>query len=153
MKEKNTRDLELVLGSTHIKNFNAYCEENADSLMQTESTFFEYMKAIFKERKMTQQEIFLQADIPEKYGYKLLNGEKKTKQRDVILRICYAAKFTLEETQRALHKYEMPELYAKNPRDALIMIIFNERPGSIIDVNEILQKNGMDTLRSSGLQD
>ena len=32
MKEKNTRDLELVLGSTHIKNFNAYCEENADSL-------------------------------------------------------------------------------------------------------------------------
>ena len=49
--------------------------------------------------------VFLKADIPERYGYKLLSGEKHTKQRDVILRICYAAEFTLKETQRALRKY------------------------------------------------
>lgn len=33
----------------------------------------------------------MKADIPERYGYKLLSGEKHTRQRDVILRICYAA--------------------------------------------------------------
>ena len=60
---------------------------------------------------------------------------------------------TLSETQRALKKYEMPELYAKIPRDALLMIIFNERPGSIIDVNSLLKEKGMDPLRTSGLQD
>ena len=47
----------------------------------------------------------------------------------------------------------MPELYAKIQRDALIMIAFNERPGSIIDVNSFLKKNGMDILRPSGVQD
>lgn len=96
--------------------------------------------------------MFLNADIPERYGYKLLSGEKHTKQRDVILRICYAAELTLEETQRALKKYEMPELYAKLPRDALLMIMFNERPGSIIDVNALLKENGMEPLRTSGIQ-
>ena len=102
---------------------------------------------------MAQQTVFLKADIPERYGYKLLSGEKHTKQRDVILRICYASEFSLAETQRALKKYKMPELYAKVPRDALLMIIFNERPGSIIDVNRLLKENGMEPLRTSGLQD
>ena len=97
--------------------------------------------------------MFLRADIPERYGYKLLSGEKRTRQRDVILRICYAAKFSLAETQRALKIYEMPELYAKVPRDALLMIAFNERPGSILDVNDLLNQKGLQPLRTSGVQD
>jgi hypothetical protein len=59
---------------------------------------------------------------------------------------------SLEETQRALRKYGMPELYAKIPRDALLMIVFNERPGNIIEVNSILKQHDMETLRTSGLQ-
>ena len=59
---------------------------------------------------------------------------------------------SLAQTQRALKKYEMPELYAKLSRDALLMIIFNERPGDIIEVNEILKEHGMETLRTSGVQ-
>ena len=67
--------------------------------------------------------------------------------------ICYASELTLEETQKALKLYRMPELYAKIPRDAMIMIAFNERPGSIIDVNSFLKNNGMEILRSSGVQE
>lgn len=33
------------------------------------------------------------------------------------------------------------------------MIIFNERPGSIIDVNGLLKRNAMEPLRTSGLQE
>jgi hypothetical protein len=111
------------------------------------------MKGILARKKLTQQTVFLKADIPERYGYKILSGEKHTRQRDVILRICYAAEMSLEETQRALRKYEMPELYAKNPRDVLLMIAFNERPGSIIEVNELLNQYGMEPLRTSGTQE
>lgn len=150
MGEKNTDELEKVLQSTHIKNFNAYCRENAECL--NEGDFTVYMKNIFSEKRLTQQLVFLRADVPERYGYKLLSGEKRTRQRDVILRICYAAEMSLAQTQRALKKYEMPELYAKVPRDALLMIMFNERPGDIIEVNEILKEHGMETLRTSGLQ-
>lgn len=153
MNEKSTVELEQILGSTHAKNFEAYCTENKDSVSDDEKVFIEYFKSLFKEKGMTQQKIFLRADIPERYGYKLLSGEKRTKQRDVILRICYAAEFTLKETQRALRKYGLPELYAKIPRDALLMIAFNERTGTILDVNELLDKNGMQPLRTSGSQD
>lgn len=153
MNEKNTIELEHILGNTHAKNFEAYCKENRDCVSNDEKVFIEYFKKLFKEKGLTQQKIFLRADIPERYGYKLLSGEKHTKQRDIILRICYAAEFTLKETQRALRKYGMPELYAKIPRDALLMIAFNERPGTILDLNELLDANGMPPLRTSGLQD
>ena len=153
MNEKSTSELEQILGSTHPKDFETYCASNKDSVTDDENAFIEYFKSLFKEKGITQQTVFLKADIPERYGYKLLSGEKHTRQRDVILRICYAAGFTLKETQRALKKYGMPELYAKVPRDALLMIAFNDRPGSILEVNELLQKNGLPPLRTSGAQE
>ena len=153
MKKKNTKELVDILGKTHISEFDKFCKEQKDSMDPDEHAFSEYIKGLLKEKKMTQQMVFLKADIPERYGYKLLSGEKHTRQRDVILRICYAAEMTLEETQRALQKYGMPQLYAKIPRDALLIIIFNERPGGIIEVNELLSEKGMDMLRTSGVQE
>lgn len=152
MSEKITQELNDVLGRTHISEFDRYCKENKESMNQ-EDSFSVYVKGIFNKKKLRLQTVFLMADIPERYGYKLLSGEKRTKQRDIILRVCYAGELTLAETQRALRKYEMPELYAKIPRDALLMIAFNERPGSIIDVNAILRQNGLDPLRTSGVQE
>lgn len=153
MREKNTNDLKEILGKTHLSDFEKYCKNNKESMNSDEFSFSTYIKDLLAQKKITQQTVFLKADIPERYGYKLLSGEKHTKQRDIILRICYASELSLSETQRALKKYNMPELYAKVPRDALLMIIFNERPGSIIDVNRLLKENGMEPLRTSGLQD
>ena len=153
MSKKSTKELENALGSTHVSDFEKFYHENKDDMNMEMDSFSVYIKDLLKEKGLTQQKVFLLADIPERYGYKLLSGEKHTKQRDVILRICYAAECTLEETQKALRKYEMPQLYAKIPRDALLMIIFNERPGSIIDANTLLKKNGMEPLRTSGVQE
>ena len=153
MSKKSTKELVNALGSTHVSDFEKFYHENRDDMKMEMDSFSVYIKDLLREKGLTQQKVFLLADIPERYGYKLLSGEKHTKQRDVILRICYAAECTLEETQKALRKYEMPQLYAKIPRDALLMIIFNERPGSIIDANTLLKKNGMEPLRTSGVQE
>ncbi len=153
MSEKNTNELKEILGKTHLSEFEKYCKDNKESINDKEEAFSIYIKDLLANKGMMQQTVFLNADIPERYGYKLLSGEKHTKQRDVILRICYASELTLGETQRALKKYEMPELYAKIPRDAFMMIMFNDRPGSILDVNVLLKRNGMEPLRTSGLQD
>lgn len=153
MNKKNTEELEKILGSTHVTEIKDYLSDNAESIITSDRPFSDYIRRIIKEKGLKQQDVFLDADIPERYGYKLITEEKHTRQRDVILRLCYAAHMTLEETQRALKYYRMPELYAKVPRDALIMIAFNERPGSIIDVNSFLKSNGMDVLRSSGVQE
>ena len=141
-----------ILGKTHISDFDKFCVEQKGSMIRSKM-HFGVIKDLLKEKRITQQMVFLKADIPEKYGYKLLSGEKHTRQRDIILRICYAAELTLEQTQRALRKYEMPQLYAKIPRDAFLMLIFKERPGGIIEVNELLSKNGMEMLRTSGVQE
>ncbi len=153
MQEKDTNELEQALGSTHLSDYDAFLQENKSSMLSDATSFSSYIKTIMRERGLTQQIVFLKADIPERYGYKLLSGEKHTRQRDIILRICYASGLTLRETQRALKKYGMPELYVKIPRDAMIMIAFNERPGSIIDVNTMLKERGVEPLRSSGLQE
>ena len=153
MESKSTDELEKILGSTHINEVSAYLKSNEESIITNEYAFHEYISKLIKSKNLKKQDVFLAADVSEKYGYKLLSGEKHTKQRDVILRLCYAAELSLEETQKALKLYRMPELYAKIPRDAMIMIAFNERPGSIIDVNSFLKKNGMEILRSSGVQE
>ena len=153
MESKSTDELEKILGSTHINEVSTYLKSNEESIITNEYAFHEYISNLIKLKNLRKQDVFLAADVSEKYGYKLLSGEKHTKQRDVILRLCYASELTLEETQKALKLYRMPELYAKIPRDAMIMIAFNERPGSIIDVNSFLKNNGMEILRSSGVQE
>ncbi len=153
MNEKPTSELNNILEKTHLPDFEKYCSDNKESMNSGEESFSIYIKGLLDEKKITQQAVFINADIPERYGYKLLSNEKHTRQRDVILRICYAAEMTLDETQRALKKYGMPELYSKIPRDALLMIIFQDRPGTILDVNAILRDNNMELLRTSGLQD
>ncbi len=152
MSEKSTAQLNEILGKTHPSDISSFIKENKDDLYD-DKAFGTYVKSRIKEKGLSQQKIFIDADVPEKYGYKLISGEKRTKQRDVILRLCYAANFSIEEVQKALRIYGMPELYSKKERDAVLMIIFNERPGSIIDVNAILKKHGLPLLRTSGLQE
>lgn len=153
MAKKSTQELEQILGKTHPSDTEAFLKNEAESLLSRDRPFADYMRETIREKKILQQDIFLAADIPERYGYKLISEEKRTRQRDVILRICYAAHFTLEETQQALRIYGMPELYAKNSRDAVLMIAFHERPGDIIEVNALLKQNAMEPLRSSGVQE
>lgn len=153
MSKKSTEELEKILGNTHIKKAQVFLQENAESMIMGDRPFSFYMKKLIKEKGLRQQDIFLYADISERYGYKLLSEEKRTRQRDIILRICYAAEFTLEETQKALKIYEMPQLFIKLPRDAVLMLAFNQRPGGIIEVNGLLRENGMEPLRTSGIQE
>ncbi len=151
--DRNSGELEKILQNTHAADIDRFLEDNKDSMIDADRSFSEYLREKMKAKGVLQQEVFLLADIPERYGYKLISGEKHTRQRDVILRICYATGLSLEETQKALKLYKMPQLYAKIPRDAVLMICFNERPGSIIEVNGFLKKNGMEPLRSSGVQE
>ncbi len=151
--ERRTSELDEILGKTHVKDIESYLTSQSGELLQSNTAFADYMHQLIHEKNLSQQEIFLKADIPERYGYKLLAEEKHTRQRDVVLRICYAAEFSLEETQKALKIYGMPELYSRIPRDAVLMVCFSERPGSILDVNACLKNHHMEMLRSSGVQD
>lgn len=153
MFRKNTNELEEMLGSTHPCDIAEFMEAHAEDMMDGDHDFARYMRERLKEKGLQKRDVLLHADIAQGYGYKLLNEEKTTRQRDVILRICYAAGFSLDETQQALRIYHMDTLYVRDKRDALIMSCFNHRPGSILDLNDLLLKNKLQPLRSSGVQE
>ncbi len=153
MYKKTTKELEEILEHTHPRDIGDYVKNNEEDLLDGDRNFMKYMNEKIKAKGLQKQDILLKADISQGYGYKLLSEEKVTKQRDIILRICYAANFSLKETQQALKIYHMDTLFARDPRDALLMTFFNEHPGSIIDINEMLLENKMMPLRSSGMQE
>lgn len=150
MTKKSTEQLENILKQTSSGYIETFLTENAQDLLETDKLFSEYMHEMLRKYGKSQQEVFLQADFPERYGYKLLSEEKRTKQRDYILRICYAMGMELEETQRALKLYGMAPLYPRIPRDAVLMIAFNQRKGSILDVNGLLSAHKLPPLKTSG---
>lgn len=150
MAEIKTEELVNTLGNVHSGNFNKFVKNNPN-MINASNDFYSYIRDMLKEHKISQKDVFVKADISEGYGYKLLSGEKTTKQRDVLLRIFFAAGMELSEVQRALHKYGLPELYAKVPRDAFLMILFNEHRNSIRQINELLTENGFEELKTIGL--
>ena len=68
-------------------------------------------------------------------------GEKRTKQRDIIIRICFASKFNINE---------IPELYLRIKRDKIIAEAFEKGFKSIDDFNEFLINNNVEPLKSCG---
>ena len=119
--------------------------ENAveGKLIRGERPWAAYMRAKFREKDVLQQEVFLAADLSERYGYKLIAEEKHTTQRDVILRLCLAAHFRLDETQEALILYGMAPLLGRIPRDAAFIVAFQNRIYDIHDVDAILRENDL----------
>ena len=120
-----------------------FLKRQEGELIRCERPWAAYMRAKFKEKGVLQQEVFLAADLSERYGYKLIAEEKHTTQRNVILRLCLAAQFRLDETQEALILYGMAPLLGRIPRDAAFIVAFQNRICDIHDVDAILRENDL----------
>ena len=107
------------------------------------------MREKISEKNISQQQIFRAIDISDKYGYKLISGEKHTRQRDVILKLCIAGRFSIEETDEALILYGMAPLYMGNSRDTAIMTAINGGIREISDMNKRLTDSGFEPLYES----
>lgn len=149
--KKTTRELEDVLLNTHSEYVDQVIESEKSNIFDLQ--FSNYFKDLLLQKRITQQKLFIDSDISEKYGYKILSGEKHTKQRDTILRLCYAGHFNVDETNRALTLYGMAPFYVRLKRDALLMVAFNDRIGDILDLNEYLIRNGEKPLKNTGSLD
>ena len=135
--------LRLELAALRPKDLKDFLSRNADDLIRSEHPFADYMRVKLKEKGILQQDVFLAADLPERYGYKLISMQKHTTQRDTILRLCLAARFDLTETDEALILYGMAPLHARIPRDAAFIVAFQNRVYDIHDVDAILRENDL----------
>ncbi len=128
--------------SIRLEELPIFLRDRMGDLLTGPRPFSDYMRAKFKDKGVLQQNLFLAADISENYGYKLIAEEKHTVRRDIILRICLAAQFDLNETQKALILYGMAPLYWLLPRDIVFMAAIAHRAFDIHQVNDVLVRCG-----------
>ena len=119
-----------------------FLERERGEMITSPHPFADYMRRKLREKGRLQQEVFLAADLSENYGYKLIAEEKHTRQRDTILRLCLAARFQAEEVQEALILYGMAPLYARLPRDAVLLAAIWRKIHDLQEVNGLLLRCG-----------
>ncbi len=128
---------------TKPEDFTNFLSMYESSMVRSKRPFTDFMRKTIQKKGMTQQNVFLAADMSERYGYKLISGQKHTVERDTIIRLCLAAEFLLEEVQEALILYGIAPLYEMFPRDAAFIVAFNNRIYDIHDVDAILRENNL----------
>lgn len=153
MKEKSTNELDEMLKNMKIDELENYYKENHEYIADAKKSFTYYMKDVIEKkniiigsRNLQYKDIYSFAGVSESYGEKILNMEKHTKNRDLIIRFCVAAHFQLNEINTALKLYDMKPLYAKDKRDACIIVAINNRKYDLGDIDEILEKQNLTKL-------
>ena len=145
----DTEELKDYLMSKKVKDIGKLLVEKGDAVIYdiTNKNCSDYMKDLIKQKGFTFRKVISLAGMNESYGRQVLSGKKGISKRDTIIRICIASNFSVVETNRALKLYNMPVLYVKNKRDAVIMIAINEGENYVENVNKLLIKNSLDPLK------
>jgi len=134
------------LRSVGVADLAEYLDKYADLIDVQKETFSGYMRSMFRKKGVSQADVFKKANLSRGYGYKLISGEKKTSQRDVILRICLVMGADIDETQKALKLSGFDPLEPDRTRDIILMVAVNDKVSSIDGVNRLLTEHGEEPL-------
>jgi hypothetical protein len=98
-----------------------------------EQSFVQFMDEYIAQHGLVRQTILLRADIPVAVGYKYLNGTKRTKNRNTILRLCIAMNMHINDVQKVLSLYGMSALNDSGRDSVIIMGIVHRSDVDTID--------------------
>ena len=141
--EQGSRRLNEALLSVGPDELADFLKQHRADLITSPHPFADYMRMKFREKGILLQNVFLAADLSENYGHKLIAGEKHTRQRDTILRLCLAARFRLEEVQEALILYGMAPLHGRLARDAVLTVAVQNGIYDLCKLNRLLESCGL----------
>ena len=146
MIQKPTDELNKLLDNMKPGQLTGYLKENRQYLADAEKAFYYYMKDILFEKHIRLKDVYIRAGVSESFGGQIIRMEKHTSDRDLIIRFCLAGHFNWKETNRALKLYGMSELYAKDPRDACLIVAINNKAFDLNRVDWMLKEKGMKEL-------
>jgi len=127
-------------------------ELSEGSYLDREHPFTDYMRSLRESRQFQWKDVAERIDFQPRYLYKIISGEKVTRQRDQILRIGFGMELTLEELQQALTLYGFAPLYVRRRRDVLLMKLVQDKIYEISAVDSYLTEYGelpLQTTRSA----
>lgn len=146
MQDSTTDRLEELLEQTTPDRVDQYLNNNRKDLAEDEKAFYYYMKDVLDKKNIKLKDVYSFAGVSESYGSQIIYGTKHTTNRDLIIRLCIAGHFNWTEINRALKLYGMNELYARNPRDACIIVAVNNRKYYMADIDDMLIAQGLEKL-------
>lgn len=146
MQEKPTNELNQLLENTHPEELGSFLKENSRYMADDKKGFYYYFKDVLDEKNIKLKDVYSFAGVSESYGSQIIRMEKHAKNRDLIIRLCIAGHFSWDETNRALKLYGMTELYAKDPRDACLIVAINNRKYDLYEIDDMLAEQGMKKL-------
>ncbi len=146
MQKKPTGELNDLLENMKPDQLDDYFKSNEKYMADEKKEFYYYMRDVLDEKNIKLKDVYSFAGVTESYGSKILSMEKHTTNRDLIVRFCIAGHFNWDETNRALKLYGMNELYAKDPRDAVLIVAINNRKYDLYDIDELLLEHGLEKL-------
>jgi hypothetical protein len=146
LQKKSTNELNDLLENMKPDQLDSYLKDNSKYMADEKKAFYYYMKDVLDEKNIKLKDVYSFAGVTESYGSKIVTMEKHTKDRDLIIRLCLAGHFNWDETNRALKLYGLSELYAKDPRDACIIVAVNNRIFDMYEIDEMLMKQGLKKL-------
>ena len=146
MQNKPTDELNDLLENMKPDQLDGYFKDNRAYLADAKKAFYYYMKDTLADKNIKLKDVYSFAGVSEKYGRKILAQEGHSADRDLIIRFCIAGHFSWVETNRALKLYGLTELYAKNPRDACLIVALNNRIYDLARIDDMLTKKGLKKL-------
>lgn len=108
--------------------------------------FAEYFNDYIIRHEYSISDIVNKSNVSRNYIYNIINDNRKP-GRDKVIALCTGAGMNVKEIDRCLKLAGHNELYAKNERDARIIIAINQGIKNVIDLNIILDKAGVEELK------
>ncbi len=110
--------------------------------------FVTFMQDMLDKYHVKRTEIARRTGISQDYLYKVLNGSKKTAEKDYVTAICIAVGMNIPETQHALAINEMALLNSRDLREHLLLTCISEQKG-VYKTNQWLESANFPLLRVS----
>ena len=143
--EKKTEELEnLLKNAAALKDYTRLKKEFPGT-----TSLSGYLGEYLTRKGFDKAEVIRNSQLADNYAYAIFNGNKSHPARDRIIALCLAMHMSLEDAQRALKISNAGILYARNQRDALIMLAFNTGSYDVMKLNEFLLENGLGILETS----
>jgi len=105
-----------------------------------DATFHQYLKDLMKKKRVTAPALISGACISKTYAYQFINGERLP-GRDIVLRMAFALKLNIDDTQRLLTLAGKGVLYPKIRRDAGILFCLRKKM-TLDETNSFLEDLG-----------
>lgn len=152
MQDKPTNELDEMLNGMRPNELKGYYDDNSRYLADDKKAFYYYFKDTIENKNIFLKDVYSFAGVSESFGSKIITMEKHTKNRDLIIRLCIAGHFTLDEINRALKLYGMAPLYSKNKRDVSLIVAINNRVYGMTEIDDLLISQGFEVLSAKATE-